>query len=215
MNTIKALIGLVIAVVIIACGPPPKTAEEQCRRQLPWKKLGRSQNPDPRLDAIEEMRCDEIGREERQVAREEQHRAEDREERSQARREIIAATKPAPMQSTPRDCAQRSGVYAMRYAEVKGDCGPRKPSVSRVVSQPYYVEPPCSGKIIYSPDNCTVHYESACPEEKLDGVSAVVGDATWSADGSRGKGIESLAIKAGDGRTCTSTYEVTSERQSP
>lgn len=46
---------------------------------------------DPRLDALEDIRCDEMEREERREAREDQERAEDRQERAEDRRAALVA----------------------------------------------------------------------------------------------------------------------------
>lgn len=203
-----------IAPTVGAGCQPAKTPSEACRRQNAWNRVGRSTNPDPRLDALENMRCDEMEREERRQAREDQQRAEDRAEREQARREVLAAVAPPPPEpksastATTAKCALRSGHYVAVYREQSGDCGPRKTDEMNIKEQPLMVEPPCRGRILYSADNCSVHFESACPEPKLEGASAIIGDTTWSADGSEGNGSETLSIKAGDGRTCTSVYDV-------
>lgn len=58
---------------------------------------------DTRLDALEDIRCDEMEREERREAREDQQRAEDRQERAEDRRAALVALSanapPPPAQS--------------------------------------------------------------------------------------------------------------------
>jgi hypothetical protein len=55
-----------IAMVLLAMGcRPPATQEEACRRQAAANRMGRSFQPNPALDQLEQMRCDNIGATER------------------------------------------------------------------------------------------------------------------------------------------------------
>jgi len=85
-NRIHTIAGVLLAALSLAACRPAEPPSEDCRRQSGWRRVGRSANPDPRLDALEEMRCDGMQREERREEREDAHRAEDKRERDRARR---------------------------------------------------------------------------------------------------------------------------------
>jgi hypothetical protein len=59
---------VLMALFIMGCRPPA-TQEEACRRQAAANRMGRSFQPNPALDQIEQMRCDNIGAQERVEAR--------------------------------------------------------------------------------------------------------------------------------------------------
>lgn len=88
----RGTVAAVLALALIGC-QPARTPSEACRRQNMAKRIGRSANPDPRLDAIEDIRCDEMEREERREAREDAHRA------AQARTSVQL---PPPSSDPPR-----------------------------------------------------------------------------------------------------------------
>jgi predicted nucleic acid-binding Zn-ribbon protein len=111
-------IGVLLTVVIFAGCTPAKSPSEECRRQNAWKRVGRSSHPDPRLDALEDIRCDEMERDERREAREDRHREEDRREREQARREVLAAV--APRETPPATVADGSSRASAPWPDLTG-----------------------------------------------------------------------------------------------
>jgi len=70
---------------------PAKTPSEACRRQAAANRMGRSFAPDPRLDAIENIRCDEMEREERREAREDAREKAVAEAKASARADAMNA----------------------------------------------------------------------------------------------------------------------------
>lgn len=63
------------AIVFLAGCQPARSPSEACRRQNMAKRIGRSGSPNPQADALEDIRCDEMEREEQREAREEARRA--------------------------------------------------------------------------------------------------------------------------------------------
>lgn len=112
-------------------------------------------------------------------------------------------------------CDQRSGTYIARYTERSGNCGPVPEQVDTITVQPVAPEPPCSGTISYSADNCQVTFEATCPETGLglDWSSTTDGKVTWNASASKGSGIVQIVLtNANGGIECQSTYNLVSER---
>ena len=227
-----------VALGVLGC-QPARSPSEACRQQNVWSRVGRSSNPDPRLDAIEDLRCDEMARDERREAREDAAREADRLEREQARREIVAALAPrssptarldtqqppqgvtaavaAPSSRSPGPsrCGDRSGrYYTIVYSERAGNCGPQKGGRVQWL-EPRTFHPPCQGTFLYSVDNCSVHYVSACEASSAGGIdrSSTTTDETWSQDGTEGRATEALTFEAASGKKCSSLYDITMRMQ--
>ena len=115
-----------LAASSLACAPA-KTPSEACRRQAAANRMGRSFNPDPRLDTIENIRCDEMEREERREAREDAREKAAAETKAAARTDAANAAldaKLAEIRSAPKVpelgatvaeakiiCAQQRGAF--------------------------------------------------------------------------------------------------------
>jgi hypothetical protein len=110
-------------------------------------------------------------------------------------------------------CAQRVGTYVAQYTQLSGTCGPRSDNVKTSTEQPGAPEPPCSGYLRYSQDNCQVQYAADCPTS-TGGTVHQEGVANWNRNGSRGTATEEFQVFDADGGTvCTGTYDVTMARR--
>jgi hypothetical protein len=88
--------------------------------------------------------------------------------------------------------------------------------VSNAQSQPTAIDPPCKGNISYTADNCEVTYDSTCPTDGAVKGGDVVssGHSKWNTAATHGTATEQLTAHNSAGRTlCTSTYDVTLDRQ--
>lgn len=99
-------------------------------------------------------------------------------------------------------CTARSGSYRVTYEEESGNCGPLHEEIVTLDRQPTAVEPPCTGSIDYSSDNCEVTFSATCP----DGSSST-GKALWDCDGAYGEATIELTAPG-----CSSIYHVEHER---
>lgn len=102
-------------------------------------------------------------------------------------------------------CQKRAGTYKATYTQRSGDCGPVSEQITKVDAQPTRVDPPCSGSIGYSADNCVVEYTMTCPIS--GGTARITGKSTWSADGRSGTATEQWAASV-TGSACSSAYDV-------
>jgi hypothetical protein len=110
-------------------------------------------------------------------------------------------------------CAQRAGTYVAQYTQRSGTCGPRTESVKTSTEQAAAPEPPCSGFIRYTQDNCRVEYEADCPTA-TGGTVHQQGVADWDRNGNRGTATEEFQVfDATGGLVCVSTYDVTITRR--
>lgn len=113
-------------------------------------------------------------------------------------------------------CAQRNGSYIARYSVRSGDCGEGAEVITNVDKQPTSVDPPCTGNISYSEDNCDVTYSSSCPNDgAVKGATlTITGKAKWSRDAANGSATEAWSLVDSNGQTvCYGTYDVSIVRQ--
>jgi hypothetical protein len=113
-------------------------------------------------------------------------------------------------------CAQRSGSYIARYTVRSGDCGATAEVVLNVDKQPTSVDPPCTGSISYTPDNCEVTYSSSCPNDgAVKGATlTVTGKSEWRRDAEVGTAVEDWSLVDANGQTvCHGTYDVLITKQ--
>jgi len=112
-------------------------------------------------------------------------------------------------------CAQRKGTYVDRWTVRTGDCGSQAESVGTVESQPIAPNPPCTGSIKYSVDNCAVTLDVSCPVSTLGPGYQVhtSGKVDWSEDGASGSGLLSMDVTNGGAYVCHGTYDVVSTRR--
>jgi hypothetical protein len=113
-------------------------------------------------------------------------------------------------------CAQRSGSYLMKYTERSGTCGKGVENVVNITSQPTTVDPPCSGSISYSADNCEVSYSTTCPNDGAvkGGELTITGKSKWNKDATSGTATETWTLRNPDKTTlCLGTYDVVGTRQ--
>jgi hypothetical protein len=124
---------------------------------------------------------------------------------------IVPAKDPDPQ------CARRSGTYVFQVTILSGDCiyttGDQrfKQFSEHMLDQPTTPPVGCSGFINYSSNNCTVNYETSCPNE--DGtVSITRGTANWSVDGLHGIATETFSLLQGITAVCQSVNEVVARK---
>jgi hypothetical protein len=113
-------------------------------------------------------------------------------------------------------CEKRSGTYRTTYTKQSGTCPNFTESISTITEQPTKVDPPCTGTISYSPDNCRVTLDSSCPEPNLGAGYAQRwrGAVDWNVTGSRGAGNLEVIVTRPDGTVvCNGVYGVTDVRQ--
>lgn len=127
---------------------------------------------------------------------------------------FVACTEEPELGSGNGQCVERKGTYLVRYTARTGDCGDVAETLLHLDKQPTAPEPPCSGSIAYSSDNCEVTYEQTCPNEATGDTAKITGKSKWSTDGATGAALESWTAVDASGRVrCAGTYEVTLARQ--
>ena len=112
-------------------------------------------------------------------------------------------------------CAQRKGTYVIDFKARTGDCGDQAESVATIQSQPTSIDPPCSGSIGYSADNCRVTNDYSCPSSAGPGFKQTIhAEFDWSRDGSSATGIFQLDVVDGRGQyVCHGTYDAAAQRR--
>jgi hypothetical protein len=108
------------------------------------------------------------------------------------------------------------GTYAATYVERSGTCGAISEEIVTLDEQPTEPEPPCTGEISYSSNNCRVTFESDCPAPGIGAGYRMesTGVADWNATGNRGTAVVQVTVfNASDVVECRSTYDLTSVRQ--
>lgn len=129
---------------------------------------------------------------------------------------LVAACSSESQSTAGGPCAQRSGTYLTAYSQRSGTCGPVGERIVQIPEQPTSVDPPCTGSISYSADNCEVTYQNECPaNEVMSGARLQVsGKSRWDAAGATGNATEQWTLTNATGQTlCISTYDVTVTRQ--
>lgn len=117
-----------------------------------------------------------------------------------------------PTRARGSSCAERSGLYSLKFSERSGTCGAMP---EQVVSQGAAADggmSACTGGTTF-PDTCTAEVDSTCPG--ATGYSVTMrGRVEWSADGRSGTGVFQLLIaRTADGWTeCSSTYDAVYSR---
>jgi hypothetical protein len=111
---------------------------------------------------------------------------------------------------TNGDCDERTGSYRSTWSERSGTCGAIDESIDTISEQPTEPEPPCTGEISYSANNCRVTASQECPGDSVEPEATIEMDsvADWNASGTRGTAIQEVTVKDSDGVTiCHSTYD--------
>jgi hypothetical protein len=110
-------------------------------------------------------------------------------------------------------CAQRQGTYVARYTARSGNCSAGGEVVNTIDRQPTSVDPPCTGSIAYTSENCEVTYNTTCPKDGFE--LTVTGKAKWSRDATTGAAIEQwVLVRKSDGAAvCQGTFDVQLSRQ--
>ena len=124
---------------------------------------------------------------------------------------FLALNSIACSSSTSSDgpCAQRSGAYSIKSKTRDGDCGELPEQIQTLDKQPTEPEPPCTGTISYSDQNCTVTLSATCPGPNGTTIKSS-GIARWSEDGSSGTATIGMNILDPVGRgICTGSYDWT------
>lgn len=128
---------------------------------------------------------------------------------------LLGATVSCTDDGTGGPCGQRTGTYLIQYEERSGTCGPIPEQIDTSTEQPTAIDPPCTGGISYSDDNCDVTYETSCPANGIGpGYSSTGrGKVTWDESGSSGSGTVQYVVYYPDMTiACQSTYDVVATR---
>lgn len=113
-------------------------------------------------------------------------------------------------------CAKRSGTYRTTTTKQSGTCPNFTESISTITEQPTKIDPPCTGTLGYSADNCRVTFDSSCPEPNLGAgyTQRWRGTVDWDVNGSRGTGTLEVLVTRPDGTlVCNGVYGVVDRRQ--
>ena len=105
------------------------------------------------------------------------------------------------------DCAQRSGTYSVKYSTRSGNCGAISESVFSRSTQPTSPEPPCTGTIEYSTNNCEVTVNQTCPGTGTSTIT-MTGVAKWNALGTSATGVFEFSVASSvPSEVCRGTYD--------
>ena len=203
------------ATLSIGCLAPPKTAEEACRRQASAQQFGRAigRNNNAYVDYLENSRCDEIGKTEREIAannaeinriESQQAAAKQAQEQEYTR---IRALENIVEEHAASICVSKDSTYENTYTYLNGNCG-------ELTNDLVYVS--ATGMLqgsrgcVRNPgaytNVCNIHTDFTCYHDG-SATYASIGDFVYEKDGSIGYGIMSIATP-----TCRGSYRVNSKR---
>jgi hypothetical protein len=114
----------------------------------------------------------------------------------------------AMMSGCGRQCSPRHGTYLWTLTTRSGDCGDARETVLTITGEPTAPNAPCVGSIVYSPDNCEVTHDQACPIPGDAGVVKIHGVVQWNREASSGNGVFDYSVASPNpGDLCQGTYD--------